>query len=110
MGLTILDRQVDGFHVVQLDGDIDIESARDLHAHFTRQIADATSRVVVDLSGVDFMDSTGLAALVGGWHMTRDEGDFRVAGANPVVQRVLSITGMEDVFQVFDTVGDATGR
>ncbi|MET1038527.1 MAG: STAS domain-containing protein, partial [Aeromicrobium sp.] len=58
--------------------------------------------------GVDFMDSSGLGALVSGWQLTRDDGSFRIAGANPVVQRVLSITGMEDVFSLYPTVEDAT--
>lgn len=108
MTLTISDRRTEEFHVVALDGDIDVESARDLRAHFVDQIADPSARVVVDLSGVDFMDSSGLGALVSGWQMTREEGEFRIAGANPVVHRVLTITGMEDVFQLFPTLEDAT--
>ena len=107
MSLTISDRRTDGFHVIALAGDIDLDSARDLRAHFYDNITDPTSRVVVDLSGVDFMDSSGLGALVGGWQITRDSGEFRVAGANRTVRRVLEITGMDDVFPLFNGVEDA---
>lgn len=108
MSLTISDRSAGDFHVVELAGDIDIESARELRAHIVQCIADSSARVVVDLTEVAFMDSSGLGALVGGWQMTREDGEFRVAGASPVVQRVLSITGMEEVFQLYPTVEDAT--
>ncbi|NRQ49154.1 STAS domain-containing protein [Aeromicrobium stalagmiti] len=107
MTLSISDRSAGDFHVVALAGDIDIETARDLRAHIVDR-ADPTSKLVIDLSDVEFMDSSGLGALVSGWQMTRDEGDFRLAGANPAVHRVLTITGMEDVFQVFGSVEDAT--
>jgi anti-sigma B factor antagonist len=108
VSLTISDRQSDGFHVIELAGDIDLNSARDLRAHFVERITDPASRVVVDLTGVDFMDSSGLGALVGGWQLTRDQGLFRIAGANRTVRRVLEITGMDGVFPLFPAVADAT--
>jgi anti-sigma B factor antagonist len=106
--LTISDRQSDGFHVIELDGDIDLNSARELRAHFVERITDPATRVVVDLTGVDFIDSSGLGALVGGWQIVRGHGSFRIAGANRTVRRVLEITGMDDVFPLFPAVADAT--
>lgn len=108
MSLTIADRTSGDFHVLTLTGDIDVETARTLRAHIVDRFTDERSRVVVDLSGVDFMDSSGLGALVSGWQLTRDSGAFRIAGANPIVQRVLSITGMEDVFALYPSVEAAT--
>lgn len=108
MSLTIADRTADGFHVLELSGDIDVETARTLRAHIVDRFSEPAPRVVVDLSGVDFMDSSGLGALVSGWQLTRDDGTFRIAGANPVVQRVLSITGMEEVFSLYPDVDAAT--
>jgi anti-sigma B factor antagonist len=107
MTLTIADRTHGGFDVIELTGDIDVETARALRAHIVERFSDSTARVVVDLSGVDFMDSSGLGALVSGWQLTRETGAFRIAGANSIVRRVLSITGMEDVFAVYDDVDDA---
>lgn len=108
MTLTIVDRVSGDFHVLELAGDIDVETARALRAHIVDRFSEPSAQVVVDLSGVDFMDSSGLGALVSGWQLTRDDGAFRIAGANPVVQRVLSITGMEEVFALYPTVEDAT--
>ena len=108
MSLTIADRWSDPFHVIELGGDIDIETARDLRAHFIDRIPYATSRVVVDLTQVEFVDSSGLGALISGWHITRDKGMFRLAGANVSIQKVLAITGMHEVFDLYPTVSDAT--
>jgi anti-sigma B factor antagonist len=108
MSLTIVDRVRGDFHVVELAGDIDVETARTLRAHILDQFTDSPARVVVDLSEVEFMDSSGLGALVSGWQLTRDDGLFRLAGANPIVRRVLSITGMEDVFALYPDVDAAT--
>lgn len=108
MSLTIADRVRGDFDVIELAGDIDVETARTLRAHIVDRFSGSTSRVVVDLSGVDFMDSSGLGALVSGWQLTREDGAFRIAGANSIVRRVLSITGMEDVFAIYDSVDDAT--
>jgi anti-sigma B factor antagonist len=108
MTLTIADRTSGGFHVLQLEGDIDVETARSLRAHIVDRFSAPRSQVIVDLSGVGFMDSSGLGALVSGWQLTRDDGSFRIAGANPVVQRVLSITGMEEVFALYPTVEEAS--
>jgi anti-sigma B factor antagonist len=108
MGLTITDRLHGDFHVVELAGDIDVETARTLRAHIVDRFTDTSAQVVVDLTDVPFMDSSGLGALVSGWQLTRDDGGFRIAGANPVVRRVLSITGMEDVFALYPDVDAAT--
>lgn len=107
MTLTIADRTQGPFHVLELAGDIDLESSRTLRAHIVERFSEPSARVVVDLTGVAFMDSSGLGALVSGWQLTREAGDFRIAGANPVVQRVLSITGMEDVFALYPSVDAA---
>ena len=108
MSLTITDRVRGQFDVIELAGDIDVETARTLRAHIVERFSGPASRVVVDLSGVDFMDSSGLGALVSGWQLNREEGAFRVAGANSIVRRVLSITGMEEVFALYDSVDEAT--
>ncbi|MDF1706183.1 MAG: STAS domain-containing protein [Aeromicrobium sp.] len=89
-----------GHVLFTLDGDIDIETARHLRAELIAGLPSGDERVVVDLSKVDFMDSSGLGALVGAWKIVRENGAFRVAGANSVVHRVLTITGMENVFEI----------
>jgi anti-sigma B factor antagonist len=63
-----------------------------------------TRAVVADLSAVNFIDTSMLNALVVGHRrMTRDRGRFAVVCAGPHVGRVLEVTGLRQILQVFDT-------
>ena len=63
---------------------------------------------VLDLSAVTFLDSTGLGVLITGLKRCRSaEGDLVLVTAQPNVLKVLEITGLNDVFQVHDSVEDA---
>jgi anti-sigma B factor antagonist len=65
-------------------------------------------QVVADLSGVVFIDSTMLNALVVGHRrMARDHGAFAVVCQEPKVRKVLEITGLGQFLDVFETCDDA---
>jgi anti-anti-sigma factor len=61
--------------------------------------AQQSARVVVDLSGVTFMDSAGLNALVGAYHRKVRDGELRLVGMRSNVRRVFEITGLLAPFQ-----------
>lgn len=70
----------------------------------TALINDGASRVVVDLDDVDFMDSAGLGALVMAHKRARVlRGRFAIACGDGAVRRVLALTGLLHVLQVFET-------
>lgn len=108
--LTITRDEQDSSAVFILEGDIDIASSMTLREELLQAAPDGSEHVVVDLSGVGFMDSSGLAALVGIWKAVRDHGSFRIAGPNATVTRVLTITGMEDVFDIHPDLKSALAR
>ena len=61
------------------------------------------SRLLIDLSGVPFLDSAGLGALIGGVRRAREAGgDVAVYGARPAVARLLHTTGFDRVASVAD--------
>ncbi|QWC85522.1 STAS domain-containing protein [Nocardioidaceae bacterium] len=67
-------------------------------------------RVVVDLSTTDFVDSSGLGALVGGLKSARQAGgDLRLAGAGEQVRSVLRLTNLDRVLRSHDDVAGAVG-
>lgn len=105
--LTITREELGGHVLFALAGDIDVETSRQLRSELLAGLPGGDEKVVIDLSAVDFMDSSGLGALVGAWKVVREHGTFRVAGANPVVHRVLTITGMENVFEIHPDVETA---
>lgn len=68
---------------------------------------DRPRQVIVDVSRVAFLDSTGLGVFVNLLKMMGAEGVLAVAGAQAAVRRLLSITQLDRVFRLFDTVEEA---
>jgi anti-anti-sigma factor len=94
-----------GFVVAHVIGELDLASAEPTFAAIAAG-RPADGRLIVDLSGVAFMDSTALGQLVG---FSPDEEIRVVAPDGSAARRVLEITKLTDRFPTFDTVADAVG-
>jgi len=70
---------------------------------------DGNHRVVIDLVGVDFIDSTGLGALVAVRRALGEEGQLRLVSANPRLRLLLDMTRLAGVLPMFATVREAVG-
>lgn len=70
-------------------------------------IAEGEKRLVLDLGRIDFVDSSGLGALVALLKRLGNEGTLALAGLRPPVQRLLALTRLDRVFRVADTVENA---
>jgi anti-sigma B factor antagonist len=96
--------------VAVLRGELDVADAANVAARLA-VIASREREVVVDLSGLEFMDSSGLAALVRARKNARDAGSDLVLAAPPQqVLRLLNITRLADAFCVYAGVDDAANR
>ena len=83
---------VDDVHVVSLYGQLDLANADQVRDAL---IGVAGSTVVVDLSGLHFLDSSGIAALLSArGEITQAGHDFELRGAQGIVRRVLELTGL----------------
>ncbi len=72
-------------------------------------VAAGRSRIVVDLTDVTFIDSSGLGALIAALKATRQaDGDLRIAAAPEQVMTVLRLTNLDRVLPAHDTVADAS--
>ncbi|MDR0482440.1 MAG: STAS domain-containing protein [Cellulomonadaceae bacterium] len=72
-------------------------------------LKDGKANVVVDLHAVDFIDSSGLGALIGGLKGARQQGgDLRIADAADQVRAVLKLTNLDRILTPFATVEEAT--
>jgi anti-anti-sigma factor len=79
-----------------------------LRSAIDEAVSDGRVRVVVDLAGTSFVDSSGLGALVAGLKRTRQAGgDLRIASVQEQVRMVLNLTNLDRILQPFDSVGDA---
>jgi len=93
--------------VVSVRGELDITSS----PRFDECLSEAGTRgdrVVLDMSGVDFMDTTALAVIVGHWRRLAAAGRmFSLAGARYRYTKALWITGLADRLPMYDTVDEA---
>ena len=93
----------DAVAVLRADGELDLAAAPTLSARIDDVLADGRTRILIDLAGVTFCDSTGLSAFVRGHHLTTALGGWlRVTGARGTVDRVLRISGLDTLLESDD--------
>ncbi|MFC0004860.1 STAS domain-containing protein [Micromonospora siamensis] len=94
--------------VVEVAGDLDMSTTPQLRDRLEAVVEAGARTVVVDLTGVGFLDSSGLGALVVAHKDLRArDGWLRLAGVRRPVRTVLSITSVDRVIGIFDTVREA---
>ncbi|WP_312719736.1 STAS domain-containing protein [Mobilicoccus sp.] len=102
--LTVTSEDLGPFTVVETTGDLDLVSAPVLRTSLESLFRDGRIRLILDLRGVPFVDSTGLGVLVGALRAVKPHGgDIRIVCTAERVLRVFSITGLDQVFEVFDS-------
>jgi anti-sigma B factor antagonist len=96
--------------VVAVSGEIDLYTAPRLQSELMAALRDHPARLIVDLSGVGFCDSTGINVLLAAHRQAQDHGgEFQLAGPGSATRKVLQVTGLESVFTVLDAPVRATG-
>jgi anti-sigma B factor antagonist len=80
-----------------------------LDAAVSKLLAADQKRFVFDISTLDYVDSSGVGMLVACLtKIKKAGGELKVAGANPRIRRILSMTGVETVLPMFESVAAAT--
>lgn len=80
-----------------VSGELDIQSVDALAASVDDLLARPVTRIDFNLSGLEFMDSSGLALLL---RLTNQFGPARVSGAKPLIRRVIEVSGLDGVLLV----------
>lgn len=108
MDLRLDVSEQDGWSVLQVGGEIDVATAPRLREQLIKLVNEERFRIVVDLEGVDFIDSTGLGVLIGARKRVRlHEGDVKLVCNEPRIVKVFEITGLDQVFQIHGSLSDA---
>ncbi|OLB64745.1 MAG: hypothetical protein AUI10_09795 [Actinobacteria bacterium 13_2_20CM_2_72_6] len=103
LAITVDDRQAPT--VLSVGGDIDLNTAPELLQALTALVDDGRRALVVDLTGVGFCDSSGLSVLVRVRNrVTELGGTVMLAAATPIVQRVLEVSGLDEIFGRYPSV------
>lgn len=106
--LTLETAVYEGYAVVTVLGEIDLATAPRLRDCLTLLAADGHGRVILDLNQTEFLDSTGLGAIVTGLKRIRAQGgDMRIVCTSPRVCKAFEITSLNRVLPLYATVDDA---
>ncbi len=94
--------------VIAVQGSIDSLTADPLHQALTAQIDAGRVRIVADLCGVQYTSSAGLRTMLMTLKVCRRQGgDFRLAGVQPAVATVLSMSGFTNLLKIYGSVTEA---
>jgi anti-sigma B factor antagonist len=96
------------YAVVTVSGEVDLETASLLGDHTLAASQEVSPHVVLDLSRVTFLDSTGLKVLITAQRRAQlAGGSLALVGVTRPVMKVFSVTGLDATFAIYDTVEDA---
>ena len=102
-------REQQGVSIVSLSGEVDLETSPEAR----RVLLDCVGQgkpLLVDLSAVTYIDSSGVASLVETYQAARaDGGSFALVMISDAVRRVLQLARLDKIFSIYDTIEDGIG-
>ncbi len=103
MTLKLDSREVDGVTVVNCQGRIVFGEESSHLRDYLKQVLSSTRKLILNFSGVSYIDSGGLGTLVGVYSSARSAGaDIKLTGLGQRLRDVLQITKLVTVFEVYD--------
>lgn len=117
--MTVVESRVQPFHleaipagagcaVLRVAGEVDVYTAPQLRERIMTLLAGGARHIVADLRGVDFLDSTGLGALVGGLKRLREQdGSLELVTGTDKILRIFRITGLVRAFALHASLAQA---
>jgi|SRR5689334_1622315 len=95
-------------NVLPLDGEIDLHVSPEVAESLKSMISKKPKKVVIDLTKVTYLDSSGLAVLIEGMQNVQEYGGrFRLAGVQDEVKQVFDIARLDQVFDIYPDVDTA---
>lgn len=111
--LNVSSRSQGDHAIVIATGEIDLYTAPRLQSELAEVIANAApaSRIVVDMSGVEFCDSTGMNILLSCLRQVRERGgELELAAPRPAVMKILQVTALDSVFTIVPAPATLPGK
>jgi anti-sigma B factor antagonist len=90
-------REENGTPVVYLSGELDLTSARQFSTAIDAALGSHPGRLILDASGLTFMDSSGIVLLVSA---TQRVQEVQVRDPSPIVRRLIELTGLSNVLRI----------
>jgi anti-sigma B factor antagonist len=100
--------EIAGWTIVSVYGEVDVATAPSLRELLIGLVGDGAVRLVLDLEGVDFLDSTGLGTIISALKRVRTHGgDLRLVCTQARIARLFEITGLDKAVPLQPTVDAA---
>jgi anti-sigma B factor antagonist len=97
--------------ILKLGGEIDMKTSTGVKSKLKELFENKPRVLVVDMTEVEFMDSSGLATLVGALKWCRTNGsELRLAGLAQGVRSVFEICRLETIFQIYNNLAEALSK
>jgi len=108
MELTVLTEDQSTACTLSLTGEVDVYTSPQLKKQLLEIIENGCVNIIVDLNGLDFVDSSGLGVLVSCLRRVKEQdGTLRLVCSKESILKIFRITGLDKVFPVFATVEEA---
>ena len=110
MNLKMNTKSVDSeASIIDLEGEVDVYTAPQLKQQIITLLDGGVKRVIVNLTAVDYLDSTALGVLIGGLKRLRErDGTLDLICPKPRIKRIFEITGLDKIFDIYSTEEEAT--
>ena len=103
--MKISQQQIEDVDVLVLKGRLDAASAKELKGRVNSLAQENRVKLIIDMAGVDFIDSSGLGSLVSSLRKVNEkQGDIKVVALQKQVRSVFELTRLHCIFGIFDDV------
>ncbi len=103
--MSVKDRTIDDVLLLQLNiQKLDVSNAAEFKATGLRYLDAGHKKLLLDVSEIEFIDSSGLGVLVFLSKSVKGKGEFGICAARPEVTKLITLTRLDRVFHVFATV------
>ena len=107
LGLDVTERGK--YTVLSVHGEVDVYTAPKFRERLIELVTEGKHQIVVDLDGVDFLDSTGLGVLVGALKRVKaHDGTLSLVCTQDKILKIFKITGLTKVFPIHASLDEAT--
>lgn len=94
--------------ILQIVGDIDMHSSTELRGELLEIAQEPPAKTIINMSEVDFMDSSGVAVLIEALQLhRRNSGRLKLVGINPRVRSIFEISRLDTIFEIYDSEDEA---
>ncbi len=106
--MNVSSRAVDAGFVVEASGDVDMQSSPKMREELRKIVAQKPAKIVVNLTDVPYIDSSGLATLVECLQSTRKQkSELALVGISETVRDIFELSGLDRVFTIKATEAEA---